>query len=599
MLQRDTALATAILTEMVEAVEAGHIVANLDRSFPFDAVADGYAHLAEAANIGKVVFELVEPRPRVSVVVPRVSAAPRSAAIAVIGMAGRYPEAADLDSYWHNLESGRCSIREVDAWRWSVGRHFDPQRGRPGKTYAKWGGFLDHIDRFDSLFFGISGREAERMDPQQRFVLECCWQALEDAGLGAPALDRSSCGVFLGGGSGDYEARLREADVEVEGYEFMGNEASICAARIAYHLNLGGPSMAIATACSSSLVAIHYACQSLLLGECELALTGGVFISTTSRFHVLCSQTGMLSPSGRLRPFDAAADGFVPGEGVGMLVLAPLERALADRHPIHGVILASGVNQDGKTNGITAPSADSQARLIRSIYDRAGIDPASIGYVECHGTGTPLGDPIEFDALTRVFGTGGGPRSCAIGSVKGNIGHAVTAAGVASVHKLLLAMRHRRLPPLAGFERQNPAIRLADGPFYTSAQAQPWLARGGRRRAAVSSFGFSGTNAHLVLEEPPDLDDLGSEADAHDWLIVLSAATKTALAQRLRDLADWLTWRNTCSQPQAASRPSRRACAWWLPAAPSPTRVTAGTTPTRCESCSPRSRRRWSLARAH
>nr|WP_255216492.1 SDR family NAD(P)-dependent oxidoreductase [Pseudenhygromyxa sp. WMMC2535] len=543
---RDPSRAQRSLARMVEAVAGGQIEATIARRFPFADIAQAYAYLAGAHNIGKVVVTRARPRaPATARTVGAARAAsPRAGAgpVAIVGMAGRYPGAADLDAFWRNLEAGRCDLREVDESRWSPGACFDSDRSKAGTTYGKWGGFLDGIDRFDSLFFNISGREAERMDPQQRLFLEQAYRAIEDAGLRPEQLAGEACGVFLGGGSGDYSERLRAAGVATEGYEFMGNEASICAARIAYHLNLRGPSLAISTACSSSLVATHYACQSIAAGECELALAGGVFINTTPRFFVLCSQAGMLSPTGRMRPFDAEADGFVPGEGVGVVVLASLERALAERLPIHGVILGSAVNQDGRTNGITAPSADSQARLMRELYARAGVEPESLSYVECHGTGTPLGDPIEFEALTRVFGprgSGADARLCSLGSVKANIGHAVTAAGVAGVHKLLLALRHRRLPPLVGHDRLNPRLVMEDGRFCFDSAARAWIDEDGPLRGAVSSFGFSGTNAHLVIEEAPaPLETARPRAGA--WLVVLSAATPEALERRLVDLAAWV-----------------------------------------------------------
>ncbi len=392
------------------------------------------------------------------------------------------------------------------------------------------GGFLPDEDQFDPLFFRISPTEAAMMDPQQRLFLETAYHALEDSGYAPDSLSGKRCGVFVGAGAGDYAQRFRDVGMESNPLGLMGNVTSILAARISYFLNLKGPSVALDTACSSSLVAVHLACESLVSGTTDMALAGGVAVISTPQFIVAATEGGMLSPNDRCATFDAAADGFVCGEGSGVVVLKRLADALSDGDAIHGVIRGSGINQDGRTNGITAPSAPSQAALEVEVYRRSGIDPATISYVEAHGTGTPLGDPIEVEALTSAFRrftdrTG----FCALGSAKTNIGHALTAAGIAGLLKLLLMLRHRRIPPLVGFTQANPRIDFASTPFVLPTKAEPWEAHS-PRRAAVSSFGFSGTNAHIVIEEAPPAPRR-APADG-PFLFVLSGRSEEARRAR-------------------------------------------------------------------
>jgi len=465
-----------------------------------------------------------------------------SGPIAVIGMSGRFPGADDLEAFWENLALGRSAITEVPRERWDVSTYYDPDPTVPDRTRCKWGGFLRDVDRFDPLFFNISGKEAELADPQQRLFLEEAWKALEDAGYSDTALEGRRCGVFVGTGSGDYTYTMKDHGVPADPYAFMGNAVSILAARISYVLNLKGPSIAVDTACSSSLVALHLACQSILMGESELALAGGVFVSTHPSFHYLTGRAGMLSPEGRCKAFDDGADGFVPGEGVGVVVLKPLARALADGDHVYGVIRASGVNQDGRTNGITAPSAVSQAELEQEVYRRAGISPETISYVEAHGTGTRLGDPIEVHALTKAFRASTDRKQfCALGSVKTNIGHASTAAGIAGVIKVLLSLKYRQLAPSLNFDTPNTHIPFAETPFFVNTALRAWMPEPGvPRRAAVSSFGLSGTNAHVLIEEAPGAEPRRAQEARRFHLAVVSAKTEEALAARLRDLERWL-----------------------------------------------------------
>lgn len=460
--------------------------------------------------------------------------------VAVIGVACRYGGGDSPAALWRSLESGACSIREVPPERWSVARYYDPDVRVPGKTNSRWGGFLDDVDAFDPLLFNLSGREAELMDPQQRLFLESCWTALEDAGYAGSSVSGMSCGVFAGAPASDYATEAERTGSEADAQVMMGNDAAILAARISYLLNLRGPSIALNTACSSSLVAVHLACQAIEAGQCELALAGGVCLFLGPSFYLSAAKGGMLSPRGLCRPFDKGADGFVPGEGVGVVVLKDLEAAVRDGDNIRGVILATGTNQDGKTNGITAPSARSQTALEVSVYQRAGISPETISLLEAHGTGTPLGDPVEVEALTRAFNEfTDRKRFCAIGSIKGNIGHTGQAAGIAGLIKCLLAFEHDTIPPTLHFEEENERIDFAGTPFFPVTAATAWPRRAGQpRRAAVSSFGYSGTNAHLVLEEPPPAP--APEPDVSPRLVLVSAKTPEALGQRLSDLRDWL-----------------------------------------------------------
>nr|QLG04869.1 PulH [Streptomyces sp.] len=445
--------------------------------------------------------------------------------IAIVGMSGRFGGSPDVERLWEHLVRGDDLVEEVTRWELPA-----PPDGGP---VCGHGSFIDDHDRFDPAFFNLSGVEATYMDPQQRVFLEESWKALEDAGYAGSAARGRRCGVYVGCQESGYTALFGD---EVPAPAMWGNALSALPARISYHLDLQGPAVAVDTACSSSLVAIHLACQGLWGGETEMALAGGVSIQCTPQFYRLAGRAGMLSPSGRCHTFDDRADGFVPGEGAGVVVLKRLGDALADGDHVHGVISGSGINQDGASNGITAPSAKSQERLETSVYDAFGIDPAGIQLVEAHGTGTKLGDPIEYHALRRAFGRHTDRREfCALGSIKSNLGHTTTAAGVAGVLKVLLSLRHRRIPPSINFEVGNSHIDFTDSPFYVNTVDRPWEAGAdGKRRAAVSSFGVSGTNAHMVIEEAPHRARRGNARPVH--LITLSADT----AEQLREQAERL-----------------------------------------------------------
>lgn len=459
--------------------------------------------------------------------------------VAIVGMACRYPMSENVDAFWENLKAGRDCVTEVPPERWSAHPDwYHPDPRHPHTSYSKWGGFLDRIDAFDALFFGISPAEAELIDPQQRIFLEECWKAIEYAGYAPGALANQACGVYVGCAGGDYARVLAGAGQDTAGAAFMGTSGAILAARISYHLNLKGAAVALDTACSSSLVAVHMACESIRSGENRLALAGGVNVLTTPLGHILTAQVGMPSRDGRCATFDASANGIVFSEGCGVLLLKALSDAQRDNDPILGVIQGSGTNQDGRTNGITAPSARAQEQLLRQVYGRFGIDPARIGYVEAHGTATPLGDPIEVNALAAVFGRGDANR-CALGSVKSNIGHSGFAAGVAGIIKVLLCLKHKKLVPSIHYRQPNPHIAFEQSPFHVNTEYRDWPGAHARL-AAVSSFGFSGTNAHVVIEEHVAAHAPAIAAEVASVFVPLSAKTDEQLRQKVRDLAGFL-----------------------------------------------------------
>lgn len=454
--------------------------------------------------------------------------------IAVIGLALRAPGAADAAAFWKNLRDGVAPIRQLPEGRWQ------PRSSPASPSHYGWGGFLDDVDKFDPLFFNISPHEARLMDPQQRLFLETAWTAFEDAGYSAERLGGLRCGVFAGAMNNDYyELISKDPDVAGQAQTMTGNAGSILAARVAYILNLKGPVAQLDTACSSSLVATHLACRALLDGEADMMLAGGVTLYLAESSYAKMLDARMLSPSGRCKTFDRDADGFVPGEAVGAVVLKRLDDAVADGDRIYGVIKGTATNQDGRTNGITAPSAQSQTALEVDLYRRYGIHPETITYVEAHGTGTKLGDPIEVKALTDAFRTfTSKTQFCGIGSVKTNVGHTAAAAGVVSLIKVLLALQHREVPPSLNFTHANTLLELESSPFRVVTELSDWVAAA-PRRAAVSSFGFSGTNAHLVVEEyqPPPA---APEVESRQHVVLLSATDEERLRVYVRALAEHL-----------------------------------------------------------
>ncbi len=449
--------------------------------------------------------------------------------IAIVGMSGRFADSETLEDFWKHLEAGDDLVRQVTRWD----RRDCMSSEQSGRRECCDGSFIESIDRFDAAFFGISPLEALWMDPQQRVFLEESWKALEDAGYAGKLAHEKQCGVYVGCAGSNYE-RLFESDPPAQA--FWGNAVSVVPARIAYYLNLHGPAIAVDTASSSSLVAIHLACQGLWSGEMEMALAGGIFLQATPGFYQVTNRAGLLSPDGKCYSFDARANGFVPGEAAGVLVLKRLSLALRDGDFVHGLIAGSGINQDGSSNGLIAPNGRAQERLERSVYDRFKINPETIQLIEANGTGTILGDSIEAQALTRGFREYTAKKQfCALGAVATNIGHAGTAAGVAGVLKVLLALKHRQIPPLLHFEQANPAIAFDAGPFYVNTRLEEWRLQNDRpRRAAISSFGIGGTNAHLVIEEAPLLPAIMIELPG--YLIPLSARTGHQVRQQASDL---------------------------------------------------------------
>jgi len=414
-----------------------------------------------------------------------------AAEIAVIGVSGQFPGARNVEQFWDNLINGRDGITELPQEYLDQQRFYSPEK-TPGKTYCKWGGVLEDRHCFDPLFFSLSPREAESMNPHQRLVLQEGWRALEDAGYNPLDLADSSTGTFIG--------------AEPTGYfheTFVGASDAIIASRLAYYLDLKGPSLVVNTGCSSSAVALHLACESLRNGETTMALAGGVFATMGQLGLINLAQIEMLSPTGRCHTFDDKGDGTVLSEGIGMVVLKRLDDAIADGDPIYAVVQGSGMNQDGSSNGITAPSGLAQEKLIKSVYQRFAIDPETISYIEAHGTGTQLGDPVEANALMRAFkGFTQKTQFCSMGSVKAQIGHTSASAGVIGFIKVLLSMKHRQLPGLFQFDTMNSRIDLSTSPFFVHADAREWSSTADEPlTAGLNSFGHSGTNVHIVLKE--------------------------------------------------------------------------------------------------
>lgn len=425
--------------------------------------------------------------------------------VAIVGMSCRFPGQADsIEAYWDLLCGGIDAIREVPPDRWDINAFYDPDPDCPGKMYTRMGGFLENVDKFDAHFFGMSPRETLKTDPQQRLAAEVSWEALEDAGIDPKDLAGSQTGVFLGITNNDYARIVERAGLEaIDAYHLTGNCLNFAAGRIAYLFGFQGPTLAVDTACSSSGVSVHLASQSLRNRECKLALAGGVNLILSPEISITSSKARTLSSDGHCKTFDASANGYVRGEGCGMVVLKRLADALADGDRIHAVIRGSAVNQDGATSGITVPNKAAQVEVIRQALERAGIEPGQVDYVEAHGTGTPLGDPIEIRALAEVYGKRSADRPLIIGTVKTNVGHLESAAGVAGLIKTVLSLEHGIIPAHLHFKKLNPAISLDEIPAVIPLRQTPWPGVKKSRVAAVSSFGGSGTIAHLIVEQGP------------------------------------------------------------------------------------------------
>jgi len=469
--------------------------------------------------------------------------------IAIIGMSGRFPQARNIDEMWAILASGKDAIQEIPPDRFDWRKYYGDPLKEPGKTNCKWCGCIDGVSEFDPQFFEIPPRDAEIIDPRQRLLLQESWNALEDAGYGQSAIRKNRIGMFVGVEEGDYYLLVKDKG------SVGANRNSVLAARLAYFLNLDGPVMAINTACSSGLVAAHQACMSLRDYECDTAIAAGVNLILTPEMYVGMSQGGMLSPDGRCFTFEQRANGLVPGEAAAAVVLKRLSQAEADGDPIYAIIRGSGINYDGKTNGITAPNGMAQTALLKSVYDRYQISPEEIEYVVAHGTGTKLGDPVEVNALYDAFkGYTNKQGFCALTSNKTNFGHTFAASGIVSVISLVQALRHETIPASLHCEQENDYINWKESPFYINKTARPWPNTEGRRRTgAVSAFGMSGTNAHMVIQEYPGRSGKmeGSQErgqipphmslyQAPYYLLAFSARTKEALQNKTRDILNVL-----------------------------------------------------------
>jgi acyl transferase domain-containing protein/acyl-CoA synthetase (AMP-forming)/AMP-acid ligase II len=480
---------------------------------------------------------------------PRAGRRAQGAAVAIVGAHCRFPGAHGLDELWQLLREGGDAITEVSASRWNADDYYDPRPGTPGKMVTRWGGYLSDVDRFDAQFFGIPPREAAFMDPQQRLLLEVTWETLEAAGWNPLELAGSRTGVYVGIGGIDFaqEVARRTTYDQIDAYTGTGSAHSVAANRLSYFLDLHGPSLAIDTACSSSLVAVHLACEGLRRGECTLALAAGVNVITEPTVTLAFSHARMLSPEGRCKTFDADANGYVRSEGCGVVILKLLDNALRDGDAILGVIRGSAINQDGRTSGITAPNGLAQQAVIRAALAESGLRPSQLGLVEAHGTATPVGDLTELRALADVFRgepTDGAP--CLVGSIKANVGHLETAAGIAGLIKVLLCFRHGEVPAQIHLRRINPEAKIADVPLEIATERKSWAPNGRRRLAGVSSFGFGGTNAHVVIEEPPTSSSVrlaqpnAPSETGLGYVLPLSAKTPEALRELARRYADQL-----------------------------------------------------------
>lgn len=468
--------------------------------------------------------------------------------IAIVGMSCRFPGGANSpEQFWELLQNGVDAISEIPPDRWKIDEYYDPDPEKPGKISTRYGGFLRDVDLFDAPFFGIAPREAIGLDPQQRLLLELAWESLERAGQSPDRLMDSQTGVFIGISGNDYFHLQRDTGLEnIDAYLASGNAHSTAAGRLSYTLGLRGPSFPVDTACSSSLVATHLAVQSLRNGECRLALVGGVNLILTPETSITLSKAHMLSPDGRCKAFDSRADGFVRGEGGAIIVLKRLSDAIADEDHILALIRGSAVNQDGKSNGLTAPNGPSQEDVIRAALSSGRISPQQISYVEAHGTGTSLGDPIEVQALAAVFGEGR-TKPLMIGSVKTNFGHLESAAGIAGLIKAVLMLQHDQIPPHLHLQKPNPHIPWAELPVSIPTQLTSWQAEE-EKFAGVSSFGFSGTNSHIILSSPPAIPEKVSGIERPLHLLTISAKSEAALKELAKRYIEHLSAR----QPELA-----------------------------------------------
>ncbi len=460
--------------------------------------------------------------------------------VAVVGMACRLPGGIDSpEALWDAVLGGDDLVTEVPPDRWDIEDHYDPEPGVPGRSISRWGGFLADLAGFDASFFGFSDREAAAIDPQHRLLLETSWEAIEHSGIAPASLAGTSTGVFVGLSHEDYTVVSRDVGALHDAYGYPGTTFSMASGRIAYGLGLRGPAVTVDSACSTGLLTVHMGCRSLHEGESDLILAGGCVVMMIPDITTSASAMGMLSPRGRCRPFDEGADGFVRGEGCAMVLLKRLPDALADGDRILAVVRGTAANQDGRTKTISRPSLEAQAEVYRAALEAAGIDPETVGMVEAHGTGTPVGDPIEFGSLSEVYGTGGNP--CALGSAKSNFGHTECAAGTVGLIKAILSLRSGVVPPMVHHTRLPDDLARIETGLFVPNEVTSWPSRPGQalRRAAVSSYGVTGTNAHAVVEQGPEEAQQQDLSPAGPLLFAISATSTEALRQSAGRLADW------------------------------------------------------------
>ncbi|PZD73160.1 Phthiocerol synthesis polyketide synthase type IPpsD [Acaryochloris thomasi RCC1774] len=465
----------------------------------------------------------------------------RDQPIAVIGLGCRFPGASNPSEFWELLQGGKDAISEIPRDRWDINRYYSPDPGSPGKMTTRYGGFVSDLLDFDAKFFRVSPREAMSLDPQQRLLLEVSWEALENAGLAPDSLADRQVGVFVGISAIDYWHQLLKRDADdIDAYLITGNTHSVASGRISYLLGLTGPSLSVDTACSSSLSAMHLACQSLRHDECSVAIAGGVNGILNPEATINFSKAQMLSADGRCKSFDQAADGFGRAEGCGVVVLRRLSDAVADGDNIRAVILGSALNHTGRTSGLTVPKGPAQQQVIRDAIATTKLTPSQISYIEAHGTGTALGDPIELGALREVFGP---HRSepLLVGSVKTNIGHLEAASGMAGLIKVVLSLQHSAIPANLHFKTPTPHFDWSQ-PLQVPTQLTPWPSSDSPRTAGVSAFGFNGTNAHLIVSEPPDIS-ISQVPPLPYQLLTLSARSALALQQLINRYINFLKHR--------------------------------------------------------
>ncbi len=476
--------------------------------------------------------------------------------LAIIGMACRFPQAKHYTNFWDNLEASVNSIKEIPSSRWDPNEYYCTDFRKPNKSISKWCGLLENIDKFDSKFFGISARAANNMDPQQRILLEETVRCIEDAGISQTQLRNKKTGVYIGAMAVDYILESTAEGIETDGYSCLGNYECILANRLSHFFGFRGPSFSIDAACSSSLVTIDQARLALQSGEIDYAVTGGVSLNFHPWKYISLSKSRMLSPQGQCKTFDREANGYVPGEGAGVLLLQKLEEALKENNHIHGVILSSSVQHSGGGDSITAPSVQSQQQLIAEVLRKSGVNPETVTYVEAHGTGTSLGDPIEVTALSHAFNQWTDKKHyCCLGSVKSNIGHLEAAAGLAGIIKVLLMMKHRQIVPTLNVSQINPILPIEDSAFRLPFKCEQWQPEtiDGQLRAGVNSFGFGGTISHLLLESPPALKPAVTTQRYYPFL--LSAKSGESLRKMQKQ------WWHFCNQWKEGNTSWRDICA--------------------------------------